>query len=195
MPEPAPRSSPPDLLALARRSVIALAAVAFVAGCATRNPDTAPKVAARANAPGLGQVAPLRAIGGSAVTGQVRVVDSGDGATLTVAAFNLPIGDYRVTINSNGNCTSPNGFSAGPAWAPPGAERAAADLVGVLVANTDGSSQATTHVRGLRATGPDGVAGRSVVLYAGRKVTGAKPDVPNDRIACGVFEPTQPLQF
>jgi len=43
-------------------------------------------------------------------------------------------------------------------------------------------------VRGLHATGPDGIAGRSVVLYAGPVVTIPRPDVPNAAIACGVFE-------
>ncbi|MBS0327584.1 MAG: hypothetical protein JSS46_13730 [Proteobacteria bacterium] len=172
-------------------------AAAALAGCATTAPgtDSAQKAGAAANAGSLGQVAQLRAIGGSAVSGKVTVVDRGDGAVLTVAAFNIPTGPYRLTINRNANCTSPNGFSAGPAWAPPGAKRAPADLVGVLRSNDAGSTDATVHVPGLRATGPDGVAGHSVILYAGHKVTEAVPDVPNDRVACGVFEVTRPLQF
>jgi hypothetical protein len=51
------------------------------------------------------------------------------------------------------------------------------------------------RVPGLHAKGVDGVAGRSVVLYAGPRITQARPDVPNQRIACGVFQPGKPLQF
>lgn len=184
-----------------RRLVVAALASALVsalaAGCASRGAgtDAEQKSAAAANARSLGQVAELRTLGGSAVTGKVRVVDRGDGATLTVTAFNIPTGAFRVTINRNANCTSPNGFSAGPAWAPPGSKRAPADLVAVLYSGESGSTNATVHVAGLRATGPDGVAGRSVLVYAGRKVLEAVPDVPNQLIACGVFEPAQTLQF
>ncbi|MGH8802284.1 MAG: hypothetical protein ACREX6_08325 [Casimicrobiaceae bacterium] len=178
-------------------TVAALAAAMLAGGCATHGAETdaTPKAAGTASVRGLGEVAKLRAIGGSAVTGKVRVVDRGDGATITILAYNVPIGDYRITINRDANCSSPNGFSAGPAWAPPASQRAPAELVGVLTATESGSAQATVHVRGLRATGPDGVAGHSVVLYAGRKVTAARPDIPNEIFACGVFEPTQVLDF
>jgi hypothetical protein len=33
------------------------------------------------------------------------------------------------------------------------------------------------------------------VIHAGRRVGEARPDVPNERIACGVFEAVQPLAF
>lgn len=170
---------------------------ALAAGCATQGAatDAEQKAAAAANAKSLGQVAELRAIGGSAVTGKVRVVDRGDGATVSVAAFNVPSGVYRLTFNSNANCASPNGFSAGPAWAPAGSKRPPADLIHPLSSNSSGATDATVHVPGLHATGPDGVAGHSVILYAGHRVTGAQPDVPNERIACGVFEAAQTLQF
>ncbi|HEX7328414.1 MAG TPA: hypothetical protein VF428_07735 [Casimicrobiaceae bacterium] len=184
-------------VATAAATVLAVVAATFVAGCATQGAatDAEQKAAAAANARGLGEVADLRAIGGSAVTGKVRVVDRGDGATITVAAFNVPSGVYRITLNRNGNCTSPNGFSAGPAWAPAGSKRPPADLIRPLSSNSSGATDATVHVPGLRATGPDGVAGRSVILYAGNRVTDAQPDVPNERIACGVFEAAQTLQF
>ena len=187
----------PGARRLVAAALVTVLAAALVGGCATRGAgtDAEQKAAAAADARSLGEVAELRAIGGSAVTGKVRVVDRGDGATLTVAAFNVPIGSLRITLNRNGNCTSPNGFSAGPAWAPSGSKRPPDELVDVLTSNSDGSVNATLHISGLHATGPDGVAGRSVVLYAGREVTAAVPDVPNDRIACGVFEAAQVLQF
>jgi hypothetical protein len=48
-------------------------------------------------------------------------------------------------------------------------------------------------VRGIHTTGADGLAGRSVIVYAGNQVTDALPDVPNNRAACGIFEPAQGL--
>ncbi len=182
------------LAALVWRALVvgsAVVAMLAVAGCATSG-SPAP---AAASAAGLGQVAQLRAIGGSAVNGKVRVVDRGDGAMVTVAAFNLPIGEFRVAIQQTPNCTSPNGFSAGPAWAPVASKRKPADLLPTLYANANGTAQASVQVAGLRATGVNGVEGRSVVIYAGPRVTEARPDVPNERIACGVFELTRTLDF
>ena len=172
-----------------------LAVLALGACAASRESTAAREPSASAPKRGVGQGATLRAIGGSAVTGLVRVVDRGEGATLTVAAFNLPIGEFRVAIQQTPNCTSPNGFSAGPAWAPPASKRKPADLVSVFLANASGIAQASEYVAGLRETGVNGVAGHSVVVYAGSRVTDARPDVPNERIACGVFEPVQPAQF
>lgn len=192
-----PARRPATAAIAATTTAVAIVVAALVAGCATSSAgtDVEQKAAAAANARSLGQVAELRAIGGSAVTGKVRVVDRGDGATVTVAAFNVPSGVYRVTFNRNANCTSPNGFSAGPAWAPAGSKRPPADLIRPLSSNSSGATNATVHVTGLRATGPDGVAGRSVILYAGHRVIEAQPEVPNERIACGVFEAAQTPQF
>ncbi len=146
-------------------------------------------------ASGAGQEAILRAIGGSAVTGKIRVVDRGDGAAVLVSANNVPTGMFRIALHANPNCSSPNGFSAGPPWAPAGAKVAPQDFIPAQYGNNSGVVETSFRIAGLHATGVDGVAGHSVVIYAGPTVTGARPDVPNERIACGVFEPTQPLSF
>ena len=73
-------------------------------------------------------------------------------------------GDYRVVIHANGNCTSPNGFSAGPPWAPPGV---AAQHVVLVRKNDDYATRSWSALRRLRLDGPDGVLGRSVVVHAG----------------------------
>ena len=140
--------------------------------------------------PSPGLVAPLRGLG-SAVSGKVRVIDRGDGITVMVSGTNLPIGEYRVAFHQNGNCSSPNGFSAGPAWAPPG--RSPATLIPPLT-NGDGNAEASVWVSGVHTTGENGVAGRSVMLYWGA-VTPVQPGVRNNVIACGVFEPAQTFSF
>jgi Cu-Zn family superoxide dismutase len=131
----------------------------------------------------------------SAVSGKARVLDRGDGATLLLSMINLPEGRYRVALHERPNCTSPNGFSAGPVWAPPSSARDPRELIGPLTTSREGTAEASVHLRGVHTTGPDGVAGRSIVVYAGSAVTEARPDVPNNMIACGVFEPTETFQF
>ena len=50
------------------------------------------------------------------------------------------------------------------------------------------------RVPGLTLTGPTGVSGRSAVIHQGwNGPLDAVPDVPNDRVACGVFGDVLPL--
>jgi Cu/Zn superoxide dismutase len=176
-------------------SLLALTAMLALAACGMirDSTETSGNVSVRPPAP-AGMVARLRSLD-SAVSGKARVLDSGDGATLLLSMINVPEGSYRVALHERGNCSSPNGFSAGPVWAPPGAARDPRDLVGPLTTNREGTAEASMHLRGVRTTGPNGVAGHSIVVYAGLEVTEARPDVPNNMIACGVFEPAQTLQF
>jgi Cu/Zn superoxide dismutase len=173
-----------------RAAAFALAAV-FGAGCANVHfgsptpPGPEPK---SAKGEEIGQVAVLRPIGGSAVSGKIRVLDRGDVASVLVSVTNFPTNAYRLVFHERGNCTSPNGFSAGAPWAPGSSGKRGEDLVSVQYANSESRAESEIRVRGLHATGPDGVAGRSVVLYAGPVVTIPRPGVPNDAIACGVFE-------
>jgi len=175
---------------------VAMIVSTCIAGCArvhfgTRDleADTNPG----AKAPDYGEVAPLRPIGGSAVFGKIRVVDRGDGAGLLVSMMNVPPGAYRIAFHATPNCSSPNGFSAGPAWAPAGKDPAT--LVPVQYVNSEDRVELSLRVPELHAAGVNGVAGHSVVVYAGSQVTQARPGVPNERMACGVFEPAHRLQF
>lgn len=167
---------------------------AAVVACSSTKTSVAPSTANVEVEPpkATGQEAYLRSLG-SAVTGKVRVIDRGDGATLLLSMINLPPGQYRVAFHERPNCSSPNGFSAGPHWAPPGLD--ARNIAPIFNTNADGTAEASVHVRGLRATGPGGVEGHSVVVYTGIRVTDAEPSVPNNRVACGVFENTRTLSF
>lgn len=140
-----------------------------------------------------GQVADLRSIGGSAIFGKIRVIDRGEGATLLVSMMNVPPGDFRIAFTETPNCSSPNGFSAGAPWAPAGKD--ARNLVPIQRVNSEDRVELSLRVSGVHARGPNGVAGHSVVVYAGPKVTDARPDVPNERMACGVFETAHRLEF
>jgi Cu/Zn superoxide dismutase len=116
--------------------------------------------------------------------------DARDGVVMQLSLYNMPVGTYRVALHERGNCTSPNLFSAGPAWAPPGAGKAPADLLPEFVTDTEGDLPTyTAYIRGARVEGPLSLRGRSVVIHFGRKIDDAFPGQPNNRIACGVLEP------
>ena len=144
-----------------------------------------------AASPTSGQLANLRTIGGSSLTGRIRVIDRGDNASILVSMINVPVGAYRLALHETPNCTSPNAFSAGPLWAPPAAAKAPQDLIPIQYANSEAIVETELWITGLRANGVNGVAGHSVVVYAGPTVGEIRPDVPNAAIACGVFQPVQ----
>ena len=94
-----------------------LAAAILLAGCESTSDPAAPKAA---NVQITVAEARFIPIGGSSLTG-AAVLHAYDGGVQVKVNFNgRGPGRYRVMIHANGNCSSPNGFSAGPPWAPPG---------------------------------------------------------------------------
>ena len=176
----------------ARSIAAALAAALLLAACGSMpsldprrwfGRDETPKPAAR-EVPGVD--APLRALG-SSLTGTVRVRESGELLIVMVSVSGLkPGGTYRVVFHENGNCSSPNGFSAGAQWTPPGTRDAATRVVPLLHASTEGTALLTARLRGLRM-GEGGMTNRGVLVYEGTEAETPRPSVPNNVVACGAF--------
>jgi Cu/Zn superoxide dismutase len=126
----------------------------------------------------------------STVTGIVRARESGDLLLVRVELVNAKGGTvYRAVFHDNGNCSSPNGFSAGAPWSPPGAKEPPARLIPDIYPNSSGNAILTARLRGVRLGGADGLGKRSVLVYEGPDTAPPKPDVPNNVVACGVFVP------
>jgi Cu/Zn superoxide dismutase len=127
----------------------------------------------------------------SAATGVVRIYDNRDGVQVQLSIDNLLPGAYRIAIHQNPNCSSPNLFSAGPAWAPPGSAKPADDLLSGFTANNEGNENG--YVAYIKGVSTDALRGRSVVIHYGNRVGEAFPGQPNNRMACGVLVPNEPL--
>jgi len=131
----------------------------------------------------------------SAATGAVHVYDFRDGIQVQLSINNLFPGQYVIAFHE-GNCRSPNLFSAGPPWAPPGWTKPAGELMPTFLANNDGNQTGyVAYVPGVHTDRPPSVLGKSVVIHAGKSVDQAFPGQPNNRMACGVLEPNQPFSF
>jgi Cu/Zn superoxide dismutase len=170
------------------RLIAALGVAASLAGCAGPREleEGAGILGTRADT----LEARLVPVGGSIARGAVRVAQTAKGAQLSVYFYNVSAGTYRVAIHAGGNCTSPNGFSAGPPWVPPGA----AQPVVIAFQVDENGADISQRVPGLTLTGPMGVSGRSAVIHQGwNSPLDAVPDVPNDRVACGVFGAVLPM--
>jgi Cu/Zn superoxide dismutase len=172
-----------------------LAAALAVAGCGgtrTLDPRTWFKSGEETAAPKAreepGVEARLQPLG-SSVSGIVRARESGDLLIVRVELHNVKPGTlHRVVFHANGNCSSPNGFSAGAPWAPPGAKETPARLVPDVYTNSDGTAIMTARLRGVRAgSGEAGFEKRAVLIYEGANTEPPKPSVANNVIACGVF--------
>jgi Cu/Zn superoxide dismutase len=178
------------------RAVLVTATVTMLAACGSTSSIFGSKreTDSASSGPSPGLVASLRGLG-AAVSGKVRVIDRGDGITLLISAINMPIGEYRVAFHQNGNCSSPNGFSAGPAWAPAGLSPTTL-VPSFMTANSrDGNAETSAYIKGVHTIGENGLAGRSVILYAGSTIPEIRPGEPTSAFACGVFEPAQPFRF
>lgn len=157
-----------------RASVAAtlVAVLALAAGCSSQ---PAP--------PRINVEAPLAGIGGSSATGSAILYETKTGVDVNLWLGNSPPGEYRIAIHANGLCSSPNGFSAGPPWGPPGT----APLAPVFTLGDD-SRTIVVHLPGYRLSGPDGVTGRTVVIHSSASGSlDAQPGVRNNRMACGVI--------
>jgi Cu-Zn family superoxide dismutase len=159
---------------------VALAGV--LAACATNTASTPPR-------PSIG--AKLVPTGGSAMGGGVAFREVDGGLMIAANVTNGTPGAWRVAIHANGNCSSPNGFSAGPPILLPGSSLPA--VVGLSL-NENGIGGISTRLPGLMLDGPNGIVGKSVVVHAGAIGSlEAVPGAPNNRAACGVIGPVVSL--
>ncbi|HEX4884534.1 MAG TPA: hypothetical protein VFX05_10380 [Casimicrobiaceae bacterium] len=126
----------------------------------------------------------------SSVQGTIRLRESGDLLVVSVDLANGRPGAYRVVLHANGNCTSPNGFSAGAPWSPPGWKESPLRLIPEATANINGMAQLLARIKGVRL---GDALNRSVLVYEGTTPQVPQPDVRNNVVACGVFEPSKTL--
>jgi len=143
---------------------------------------------------GSGLTARLVPVGGSAATGAVGFAQYKNNVAMTLTIYGLPVGRYRVVVHTTGNCSSPNGFAAGPPWSPPGVAPPLDAQVRAFVMSSDVSSEVSVRLTGVTIDGPNSLLGRSVIVHEGGEGSlEAVPNVRNGRVACGVIGPVPAL--
>lgn len=148
-------------------------------------------------------VAQLQPRNGSTARGLVSFTQRGSRVEIAGHLVELWPGAHSIYIHAVGNCNSTNAASAGPVWnidgaaATGGRGQRTGDLP-QITAGSDGGAVLQMRSSDLSVgTGkPNDVIGHSVVVYAA-----VDPDpraefgVPNDRLACGVIEPSTGLDL
>ena len=133
----------------------------------------------------------------SGVTGVAVFTQNGDQITLTVEIQGATPGLHAVHIHANGNCSSPDGTSAGGHWNPTGVAHGTwgegefhlGDIGNITVGEDGmGSITLTTDLWEI-GTGSDvDVVGRGIIVHAGADDFTSQPSgAAGARIGCGVI--------
>ena len=169
-----------------------LAAGALIAcGGSSKTPDHPP-----GPAPGTEGVAVLESRSGSNVTGEARLLDTGDGVQVTVTVAGATPGKHGVHVHQVGDCSAPDAKSTGDHFNPethqhgaPGVPEHHVGDFGNIEVGDDGNGTLTLVVPGATLTpGPMSLTDRAVVVHASEDDFTTQPSGNSgDRVACGVI--------
>lgn len=149
---------------------------------------------------GPGASAALKPTRGNNATGIVTFTQK-DGKILVSANIRgLTPGQHGFHIHEKGDCSAPDGMSAGGHFnprkkshgGPSGAERHGGDL-GNLTADSYGNAKPEIEVDGISmGSGPDSIMGKAVIVHANPDDFTTQPTGNSGgRVACGVIVMTQ----
>ncbi len=142
-------------------------------------------------------VAVLTPTDGHQVHGQVQFENDSQGVKIVANLTGLQPGAHGFHIHQFGDCSAPDGTSAGGHFnphdkshgSPEEIDRHAGDL-GNIVALDNGHASYERIDQGLTLSGPDSIIGRALIVHAGdddfkKQPTGGA----GGRVACGVINP------
>jgi Cu-Zn family superoxide dismutase len=145
-------------------------------------------------------VAVLYPTDGNDVRGTVHFVDSGEGIRVIADVQGLTAGLHGFHVHQYGDCTAPDGTSAGghfnpenaPHGAPSDAERHVGDL-GNISADDMGMAHLEMTDTVIALNGAHSILGRGIIVHAGEDDLTSQPTGnAGARVACGVIGVANP---
>jgi Cu-Zn family superoxide dismutase len=149
------------------------------------------------NTEGLPQIAEAKIMPteGNQVTGTVRFVAKGNDTLVDISLKNLSPGPHGIHIHERGDCSAPDGLSAGAHFNPTDTPHGGFDGphhlgdLGNIVAGTNGTVTLNFHVSGLKLSGEPNIIGRAVIIHAAADDLKTQPTGNSGkRLACGVID-------
>lgn len=164
--------------------VLAAFVVAAVSGCATITPPAEP-----------GARAALAPTQGNTANGNVRFSRQGEDVLIEADIKGLTPGLHGFHVHDKGDCSAPDGSSAGGHFNPTGAQHggptAAEHHVGdmpMLVADDKGRAKLRIGLNSLALDGPNSIVGKAVIVHAQADDFLTQPAGNSGaRVACGVI--------
>jgi Cu-Zn family superoxide dismutase len=146
-------------------------------------------------AAGATAVAEMKSASGSKVTGTVTFTEKDGKTEVAIDLKGLKPGDHGIHIHEKGDCSAPDGKSAGDHFNPAKAQHGAPDApmhhagdLGNITAGEDGTAQKTVTVDFLTvADGEKSAVGRAVIVHEKQDDLKSQPaGNAGARVACGV---------
>ncbi len=175
-------------------AAVAISAALLLASFSAQAQEKADQAKARSgkNDKAIAHLSPTK---GNTASGVVMFTKEKDGVKVVAVVSGLTEGLHGFHIHEVGDCSAPDGSSAGghfnPAGNPHGGpadqKRHAGDL-GNVEANLYGNAiqEELDHV--IKLDGPDSIIGRSVIIHAGQDDLKTQPTGgAGARVACGVI--------
>jgi Cu-Zn family superoxide dismutase len=164
-------------------------------------PEPEPKAPPAASAVAESAIADLSPTEGNDVSGTVRFESTDEGVRLTVQLRNLTPGPHGFHVHQTGDCSAPDGTSAGGHYAPGGTPHGAPDNppdkrhvgdLGNIVADDAGQVDTEFVDPVLSLSGEHSILGKAVIVHAGEDDLQSQPTGgAGKRVACGVIKSLQ----
>jgi len=179
------------------RSTALCLCLALLAGCGGSPAEQADPTGETSATPGRTATATLGSTSGSGVTGTVSFTEQGEGVHVFAMVSGLTPGPHGFHIHENGDCSAPDGSSAGGHFNPTGMPHGAPDAeqhhvgdMGNIVADEAGNANYESILPGLTlGEGPNSIVGRGVIVHADADDMTTQPTGnAGARLACGVIQ-------
>jgi Cu-Zn family superoxide dismutase len=133
---------------------------------------------------------------GNDARGTVEFTREGGALAISATLTGLTPGGHGIHVHERGDCSAPDGTSAGEHFAPDGHPHGAPSAgreqhhlgdLGNVVADDSGAAMLSTDDDELELMGDRGVVGRAVIVHAGADDLQTQPDGNSGNpVACGV---------
>lgn len=137
---------------------------------------------------------PLQAKSGSQLSGNAKLTETPEGVKVELAVENIAPGDHGAHVHEKGDCSAPDGSSAGshfnptasPHALPDGSPRHLGDLGNISV-GSDGSGKIEVVAPGanLRDGDPHSFVGKAIIVHEKKDDGGQPVGNAGGRIGCG----------
>lgn len=163
---------------------------------ATNAPSPAPSSAALSPGAAITAVATLNPTQGSEVKGVITFTKTATGVHVTGEITGLKPGEHGFHVHEKGDCSSPDGSSAGGHFNPTGATHGGPDAekhhagdMGNITADASGKATLDKTFSFLELSGPHTIVGRGLIVHEKPDDLTSQPaGNAGARLACGVIE-------